>query len=75
MINSRTRYQLYQSSRFSSFSNLSAYIAHNATQQLSDITGGQLPDNMQLPPPLHYFFTYAVVPVMTIMCRIGGVAL
>ena len=47
------------------FSKSDAYNTHNAALPLSDITGGNLSDYMQLPldlqKTLHYFLTYAVV--------------
>ena len=43
------------------------YITHNATQPLSDITGGNFSDYMQLPLEpqkafYHFFWLYAVAP-------------
>ena len=64
--------------------NPGAYITHNATLPLSDITGGNLSDYMQLPlepqKALYcFFFIYAAVLTKTCKCTlmyiIGGVTL
>ena len=49
MIKINTAEQEIYSTHYSSFSKAGARITHNAAAQLSDITGGSLPDYIRLP--------------------------
>ena len=74
MRKTQRRHLFLNSSDSSSLSKHAAYITQNATQPLSDVTGGNLSDYMLLPlepqTDLYYFFspTYTVVLIKTCEC-------